>query len=407
MDELGGGRYRLRWRQRERQDNGDIKRVQRTTTAFSMDEARRLTLEIEAALKAQGWWRANAPSGARPADGNLEQEALRWMQRRRAVKWTSENTWKNVAGCLARWFSAMRKVLKLSKSEVIPVAALNRECFERCVGVLRSRSAKGAGTAYHTASRALELWRFLVDLGEWDLSSPPQLADELLPPTPVYAAPQDSPCWADTDHCLNRIRLPTPLRMATLMRYTGLRISQVAAIRREHLDLHRGTLFVAKSKSRREAALAREVPVSPHLLADLRAWLSAHGDGPLFPGPNPDLPMPSPRNQTRYVTEAWKAATAARQVKQGVWNPPNRQQARPDHAFRAALQAELMNAGVQEALIDRLVGHQPRTTRGQHYVSASMPRLVEAVAAIPRVVWTPEALQTLQAGVRRPKRQPE
>lgn len=147
LDDLGEGRYRQRWRQQEREEDGTVKRVQRTTTAYSMAEARRLTLEIEEALKAQGWWRPDAPGKARPAVGNLEQEALQWMQRRRAVKWNSENTWKSVAGSLARWFSAMRLVLGLAETDIIPIGALDRECFERCVGVLRSRSADGAGTA--------------------------------------------------------------------------------------------------------------------------------------------------------------------------------------------------------------------------------------------------------------------
>ena len=63
------------------------------------------------------------------------------------------------------------------------------------------------------------------------------------------------------------------------------------------------------------------------------------------------------RNQTRYVTRAWKAAVEAGEAREGVWNPANREQGRPDHAFRAAIQGALDAQVVSERVLDHLVGH--------------------------------------------------
>jgi hypothetical protein len=89
------------------------------------------------------------------------------------------------------------------------------------------------------------------------------------------------------------------------------------------------------------------------------------------------------------VTKGWQEATAAGDVRRGVWAPENRALARPEHAFRSGFQAALRGLSVQEWVIDRLVGHRG-STRDLHYVddASVMDRLREAVERLPPVAWT-------------------
>ncbi len=74
----------------------------------------------------------------------------------------------------------------------------------------------------------------------------------------------------------------------------------------------------------------------------------------------------------------------AEEARDGTWNPPSREQARPDHAFRAAIQGALDAHGVAERILDHLVGHQPKSTRSKHYVAPAVEQLRRAVDLIRR-----------------------
>jgi integrase len=401
VDRRSSGGWRVRWRQEERQPDGSTLRRQRSVTAASEGEARSLANRIEEALREQGYWDPQRPVPAKPVDKRLEAAAAEHMEVR-SIRWGSAATVASAQGEYKRFLSALRDAVGLPAGHHLSLHHLRLGAFRKAVTVLQSSYAES--TAYYSAARGLALWRYLAALDDTHVETPPFEDAEVLPPTPIMVAPDINPTWSDTDHCLNRIRLPTPLRLATIMRYTGLRIGQAAAIHREHLDLEDHTLHVATGKSRREKAAARTVPVSPHLLDDLGPWLATLPEvGPLFPCTDPSMPMPSPRNQTRYVTEAWKKATADRVVKQAVWLPRNRKQARPDHAFRAAIQSELMEAGVPSHVLDRLVGHTEKSTRLRHYATPSMDSQRAAVGRIPRVRWTEAALDTARHGTHRRK----
>ena len=99
------------------------------------------------------------------------------------------------------------------------------------------------------------------------------------------------------------------------------------------------------------------------------------------------MPIRTYRNQTRHVTEAWEAATAAAECRREVWAPPSRKKNRPDHAFRAAFQAALDASGYGESVVDWLVGHAPKSTRGKHYARPAENILRAAAGAIPAIDW--------------------
>ena len=80
-------------------------------------------------------------------------------------------------------------------------------------------------------------------------------------------------------------------------------------------------------------------------------------------------------------------AVLAGEARESVWNPPNRKQARPEHAFRAVFPAHPRLARVAEPVIDALVGHDSTTTRARHHAGVdTLVRLMRAaVDALPPV----------------------
>lgn len=343
----------------------------------------------------RGYW-TPAGRGIAPVVANAEEVALAWLQWKVGVKNVKPNTRGNLARSMARFFKSLRVVLGTSPDSVVPSTALTTANVGKTIKVLRE-SGYADGTLYQTVAAVVDMWTWAADPEEgFDVPPPPRNLDRVMPEPAIYVAPEEDPTWSECDACIRRIgrrargqRPLDALRLAVIMRYTGLRIEQAAVIHRKDIDLAAGTLLVRKGKTRQEQAGSRKVPVSPHLLRDLGAWLTTAQNGPLFPDEaDPSLPIRSYRNQTRYVTDAWKAASAAGEARQSVWNPPSRRKARPDHAFRAAIQAELENLGFSDAVVDRLVGHAPSGTRRKHYAKASERAVNAAVQQIAPIDWS-------------------
>ena len=397
FDDLGSGKFRLRWRQWEKREDGSKKRVQRTVTAYSVEERKRLEAEIEEALRTRGYWeKPTEDIGARPVDINIEFAAVAWIEWKVAIRGVSGSTRGNLARAMKRFFTELRKVLRLKERDVVHGSMLTQGNITKVV--TRFRRRYGEGTIYQTVSAVVDMWTWVASQEKYDsVPRPPYNKHLVLPTPPVYEAPPVVPTMEECDACIRQIRMPLPRMLAVVMRYTGLRLEQAAHVHREDLDGPGSTLLIRKGKSRREKAMMRRVPVSPFLACDLAALLAERVSGPLFPDRrDPSVPIRTYRNQTRYVTEAWQKATANGGARLEAWNPPNRRKARPDHAFRAAFQAKLADEGVADNVIDWLVGHAPRTTRARHYSRPSELVLVRAIEHVPRIDWQSEGTNVLQ-----------
>lgn len=397
INDHGGGRWRIRWRQNEVQPDGSVKRLQREVMAYSVEERKRLEVEIEEAVRTHGFWNPpDSETKARPVDLNLEHVGVAWLRWKVGVKGIAPTTRAALAGHMGRWFKGLRAVLKLKATTVVAATAMTSANIAKVTVRWRTQAKPyGDGTIYQTVAAVVDMWTWAADQVEYQaaMPRPPYNIDTVMPATPIYEAPEHVATLAECDACLRAIRLPMPRRMATIMRYTGLRLEQVANVYREDFDLTACSVLVRKGKSRREKAMNRRVPVAPGLLADLRPWLEALPAGPLFPDltakdeSGASVPMRAYRNQTRYVTEAWEAATLADEARREVWAPPSREKNRPDHVFRAAFQSFLMDQGIGDNVIDYLVGHSAKSTRGKHYARPGDVALRRAVDLLPAVDW--------------------
>lgn len=325
---------------------------------------------------------------ADPVATNLEAAAADWL-RARAARGIAASSVRKYATNLTRFFDTVRGVRELRADVAVTADVLSRSLVADVILALRARDLSES-TIYSTASTILDMWGWASDDPDSypGLPTPPRDASAVRPPPPIYTAPPP-PTLDEVDACIRHIssRAFVAHAAAVMMRFTGLRISQVLGVRCGDVDGAAGTVRVRVGKSRREKAGNRVVPVSPHLLEVVGPWLRAR---------EPEAPLVRRRSDMRSrsgkqhlpsatISDAWEAATQAGETRRDVWAPANRKQARPEHAFRAAFIRHLASHGVRDPAIDFLVGHHPSGVRARHYAEPEMAELVEAVACLPPI----------------------
>jgi integrase len=203
-----------------------------------------------------------------------------------------------------------------------------------------------------------------------------------------------APTWAELDACLRHLKAAVDgnakrgrtnrsaiaaLRVGVLCRYTGLRVRQAQSLLWSDFELTTGMLLVREGKTARETAMRREIPISAHLIKELRAWPMDHEN------PAPPVRTDSIREKT---AAAWSLATQEGAVREDVWRMTERNGRKNDpviHCFRKAFVSGLKIAGADDEAVEYLVGHAPGL-RG-HYVDPAALPLKEAVALVPPVAW--------------------
>ena len=391
IDQVPSGLWRLRWRQWEQAAEGPPRRAMRSCTVATLGQAKHRQAEIEEAVRAHGGWRPTPPR-VLPAIGNLEHAARAWIGWKVGVRGASPATRSVLAQSMRRFFAEVRAVLHIEPDAPVPTTALCLPLIDAIA--LRWRDRFADSTIYQNLAAVHDMWTWVSDeparFGA--VTPPPRHQQRVLPLPPLFEAPEETPTWAELDACLRNITHPIARRVATIMRFTGLRLLQATSIHVEDIDTDAMTLRVRTGKSRRERSQMRRVPLSPHLIEELRPNLNRAG--PLFPDSSAvdetgvPLVVRSYRNVTVYVSNGWKAATALGQARRDAWAPPNRHNNRPDHAFRAGFQACLEAAGHAPVVVDWLVGHSPTSTRVRHYTRPAAQALRAAVDSIPPVDWT-------------------
>jgi integrase len=137
-------------------------------------------------------------------------------------------------------------------------------------------------------------------------------------------------------------------QILALLALTGCRVSEIASLRREDIDLDAGTIKIAKGKTK---DAARELPVGDTARAMLvKIAKSADPNGPLFSAPGGgaiDVPT---------VGKAARRLCARLQYPR--WTP---------HDLRRTLISELHEAGFGEGIIRRLAGHTAKDVHDSVY----------------------------------------
>jgi len=390
--ELANGTYRVRWRERIGLDGNKTKWGSRSRTVSTRAAAIELQAKVLRALETTGQWVDPVSGTAKPVAD--PEEAAAAMLRECLANGDARSSVERWAYALDRWFRTARAQRGVGENTALDATIFTRDTITSAKEAWRAEGL--ADTTLHlTVSKVLDLWEWMADDPErWPgVPAPPRRRRGLRPKAPVYVAPP-SPTAEEMDAVLRELagdgRRSVSLRLCTVARFTGLRAAQILRLRRQDLDLDRRVLVVTTGKSRRERATQRVVPVSDHLLSELQPILGRPPDAPLICHPRTSVKRARVHIPTATVREAWERATARRQARREVWDPPSRGHARPIHAFRAGFQAALRTRGASEGTVRRLVGHRD-TTAARHYVddASVMDELRDAMALLPPIDWTP------------------
>lgn len=212
FDDLGGSKYKIRWREivpgedgkPERGEDGRIKRRDRSYTVEGKESLRTVMAAIQKALDERGEWYPPTAAPA-PEETNLEQASLAWL------RWKSqrceERSRRKYALDLKRFFETVRELKQIPATAIIPASVLSRNLF---VDVQAAWKAAGLSesTIYNAATVALDCWAWITDDPDEypNVPAAPRVKANVLPRPPVYVAPP-APTLAELDACLRNLEL--------------------------------------------------------------------------------------------------------------------------------------------------------------------------------------------------------
>ena len=149
---------------------------------------------------------------------------------------------------------------------------------------------------------------------------------------------------------------------------TGLRVSELTALRRCDLHLGTGAYVHCTGKDRKD----RDTPLTRQSVAVLRAFLAERDGGtssPVFPGPHGE---PLSRDAVRHLVTKHTASAAGRCASLGK-KPVS------PHVLRHTCAMRLLEAGLDLATIALYLGHEdPRST--MRYLHAYLALKERAIA---------------------------
>lgn len=147
-----------------------------------------------------------------------------------------------------------------------------------------------------------------------------------------------------------------------LMRFIGLRVSEVSKLRIEHIDFGAAggpTLFVREGKGMKDRAL----PIPRAVASPLRGWIGPRADGPVFP---------SSRGGALKV-RAIQLLVKRLAVRAGIRAATEHRRATP-HKFRHAFATKMLERGADINSVREALGHSSIQTT-QIYLHTDPSRL--------------------------------
>ncbi len=224
-------------------------------------------------------------------------------------------------------------------------------------------------TAQTKLAAVRKFYSYLVSFDLHPTLSTEKLRARVSAVMPRFTPPPPDVSTADLDRIVEHVRrLPREgnpardlrrlkIRALVLFLYrTGVRVSELCALRRRDIDLARGTAHIYRAKGGK----SRTVHFDAETAEALVAYWTARGDAgrgsgslPAFSGRDrpgtPGRPI-SPRTVEHLIGQLAEAAGVERQV--------------TPHSFRHGLATELVRRRVRESTVQTILGHaSPATTR--------------------------------------------
>lgn len=283
-----------------------------------------------------------------------------------------------VTGNTARFMVWLGQHLRLAPQRLV-VSDLDTEALADFHHFLWQTQGRTAAYANKCARIVHAAWEWMYDhdtLGDL-VVRPPR---KLLLPT-VSSTPVSAPTFAQLDAMVEHISVGWHQQVATVMRFTGLRIGQVVRLHWDDFDLEGASLTIrgelGKSKKERRG---RIIPISAHLVAELAGW--GKREGSLFP-----VSILAKGNRPRTRVKDWRAVAAAASKGIGrAWAVSGLPKAlygkRPAHAFRKGFRTGLRALGAAPPAIDALVGHVSGGSTGDRDYTAAWGIASEVRAAV-------------------------
>ena len=358
-----GPKYEVGWR--------NLAGEERTRTCPTRANAKNLKLEVEGTLSEGRDWQPEI-TGREPllrevAEAYIEKRALK----KRADTVRMDGVYLDV---FVRFCA--------TKEKRATVALLSRPLLDSYLAwlarpyttVRKKKPRKGVTIAKFIRAAQL-MWVWAENCERWPgmIPRPRLLAKDDIPdsaPQPVVA-----PTWAEMDACVHACR-GWQRKLATWLRYTGLRVNESMQFMRADVDTDRGELTIRPEIDK--SGVGRIIPLSKLILDEIETWakrdVGAEREGYLIPSNR--RPGPHEREpRSRDMALAWKAAG----VREAVWKR------RPDHAFRKGFKSELLAAKADRDAVDYLQGHKLGAGSRGLYIDPTRLPTREALALIPAI----------------------
>lgn len=351
-----GSRWQVRWR--------DPDGTQRNRTVRTRSEAQALAREVDDAVSRGERW---VPRGVRqePSLRDLMEAYIIGLE----AAGKAESTIRRYAHTLDMFERFVTDQPGLPRP--LRGSALSESLLMAFYVSLKENGRHGRPRAESTRRKAVEvvvgLWKWLRKKREWR-NFVPELEEVELAPAP--RARTLAPTFAEVDAMI-ACASGWQRDLYTVLRYTGLRVSQAMHLRWEDVDLERELMHIrpelGKTASERRG---RHIPLSRHFVQ----WLAGRGrrEGFLIQT-NREAGVRQREARSRDAKRAWKRA--------GV--PEDRYSQRPHHSIRKAFVSELRRAGADPDAIEAYIGHDLGLR--DIYTDPSAQPMRELVSLVPAI----------------------